>query len=118
MPSYFKGYFPTYSAISRQRKNYFTWAILKAHTQNTAGRVTLRSADPRDVPEINFHYFDESNDTEQQDLESVVEGIEFVRFGGEDVVRHKLVQRIVAAYNEYAEKQAPDLRAQRRQQAT
>ena len=36
-----------------------------------------------------------------------VEGIEFVRFGGEDVVRHKLVQRIVAAYNEYAEKQAP-----------
>ena len=39
-----------------------------------------------------------------------VEGIEFVRFGGEDVVRHKLVQRIVAAYNEYAEKQAPALR--------
>jgi phosphate starvation-inducible PhoH-like protein len=45
-----------------------------------------------------------------------VEGIEFVRFGGEDVVRHKLVQRIVAAYNEYAEKQAPALRQARRQQ--
>jgi phosphate starvation-inducible protein PhoH and related proteins len=46
-----------------------------------------------------------------------VEGIEFVRFGGEDVVRHKLVQRIVAAYNEYAEKQAPALReAQPRRQ--
>jgi len=47
-----------------------------------------------------------------------VEGIEFVRFGGEDVVRHKLVQRIVAAYNEYAEQQAPPLRqaqARRRQ---
>ena len=44
-----------------------------------------------------------------------VEGIEFVRFGGEDVVRHKLVQRIVAAYNEYAEKQAPPLRQARRQ---
>src|SRR6188508_2923053 len=27
-----------------------------------------------------------------------VEGMRFVRFGGEDVVRHKLVQRIVAAY--------------------
>jgi phosphate starvation-inducible PhoH-like protein len=39
-----------------------------------------------------------------------VEGIEFVRFGGEDVVRHKLVQRIVAAYNEYAEREAPALR--------
>jgi phosphate starvation-inducible PhoH-like protein len=48
---------------------------------------------------------------------SEVEGIEFVRFGSEDVVRHKLVQRIVAAYNEYAEKQAPDLRAARTRQA-
>jgi phosphate starvation-inducible PhoH-like protein len=48
---------------------------------------------------------------------SEVEGIEFVRFGSEDVVRHKLVQRIVAAYNEYAEKQAPDLRAARQRQA-
>jgi phosphate starvation-inducible PhoH-like protein len=39
-----------------------------------------------------------------------VEDIEFVRFGSEDVVRHKLVQRIVAAYNEYSERQAPQLR--------
>ncbi len=39
-----------------------------------------------------------------------------MRFGGEDVVRHKLVQRIVAAYNEYAENQAPALRPPRRQQ--
>jgi phosphate starvation-inducible protein PhoH and related proteins len=44
------------------------------------------------------------------DILKGVEGIDFVRFGGEDVVRHKLVQRIVAAYNEYAEKQAPALR--------
>jgi phosphate starvation-inducible PhoH-like protein len=44
------------------------------------------------------------------DILESVEGIEFVRFGGEDVVRHKLVQRIVAAYNEFAEKQAPALR--------
>ncbi len=35
-----------------------------------------------------------------------VEGIEFVRFGGEDVVRHKLVQRIVAAYDAYGESEA------------
>jgi phosphate starvation-inducible protein PhoH and related proteins len=39
------------------------------------------------------------------DILEDVEGIEFVRFGGEDVVRHKLVQRIVAAYDEYQEKQ-------------
>ena len=39
-----------------------------------------------------------------------VEGVEFVRFGGADVVRHRLVQRIVEAYNEHAERSAPELR--------
>ncbi len=47
------------------------------------------------------------------DILKDVEGISFIRFGGEDVVRHKLVQRIVAAYNEYAENQAPELRPAR-----
>jgi phosphate starvation-inducible PhoH-like protein len=32
-----------------------------------------------------------------------VQDIAFVRFGGEDVVRHKLVQRIVEAYKRHAE---------------
>ena len=52
------------------------------------------------------------------DILKEVEGIEFVRFGGEDVVRHKLVQRIVEAYDEHAEQQAPAIRAAqaRRQQ--
>ena len=36
------------------------------------------------------------------DILDGVDGVEFVRFGGEDVVRHKLVQRIVAAYDEHA----------------
>ena len=39
-----------------------------------------------------------------------IEGIEFIRFGGEDVVRHRLVQRIVEAYDEHAARQAPGLR--------
>ncbi len=34
-----------------------------------------------------------------------IEGIEFIRFGGEDVVRHKLVQRIVEAYDEHSLRQ-------------
>ncbi len=49
------------------------------------------------------------------DILADVEGIEFVRFGDEDVVRHKLVQRIVAAYNAHAEQQAPELRTARNQ---
>ena len=44
------------------------------------------------------------------DILDGVDGVEFVRFGGEDVVRHKLVQRIVAAYDEHAARQAPELR--------
>ena len=43
------------------------------------------------------------------DILAGVDGVEFVRFGGDDVVRHKLVQRIVAAYDEHAAKQAPRL---------
>jgi phosphate starvation-inducible PhoH-like protein len=39
-----------------------------------------------------------------------VDEIGFVRFGQEDVVRHKLVRRIVAAYDEHAQRQAPELR--------
>ena len=53
------------------------------------------------------------------DILTGVEGIEFIRFGGEDVVRHKLVQRIVAAYDEHAQRAAPELRpAQQRQART
>ena len=36
-----------------------------------------------------------------RDILSAVQDIAFIRFGGEDVVRHKLVQRIVAAYDAY-----------------
>ena len=46
-----------------------------------------------------------------------IEGIEFIRFGGEDVVRHRLVQRIVEAYDEHAARQAPELRAAERRRA-
>ena len=75
----FKGYVPNYSADFARNLNVLTWAVLKAHTNNTAGSVTLRSADPRDTPIVNFRYFDESNDASGQDLDAVVEGIKFVR---------------------------------------
>jgi phosphate starvation-inducible PhoH-like protein len=44
------------------------------------------------------------------DILNEVEGVEFVRFGGDDVVRHKLVQRIVEAYDAHAAAQASELR--------
>jgi phosphate starvation-inducible protein PhoH and related proteins len=51
------------------------------------------------------------------DVLEAVEGIEFVRFGGEDVVRHKLVQRIVEAYDERSQREAPELRPADRRRA-
>jgi choline dehydrogenase len=75
----FRGYFPKYSSLFTNNLNYLTWAILKAHTINRAGEVTLRSADPRDTPFINFRYFEEGSDTNAEDLQSVVDGIKFVR---------------------------------------
>lgn len=74
----FAGYFPGYS-VDIPKLNYLTWAVLKAHTENKAGEVRLKSADPRQRPYINFRYFDEGSDTEGEDLQSVVEGIKFVR---------------------------------------
>jgi phosphate starvation-inducible protein PhoH and related proteins len=44
------------------------------------------------------------------DILEGIEGVEFVRFGGDDVVRHKLVQRIVEAYDQHASAQASGLR--------
>ncbi len=75
----FEGYFPTYSDLFVKNLNYLTWAMLKAHTNNRAGEVTLRSADPRDTPQVNFHYFDEGTQDHGEDLDSVVDGIRFVR---------------------------------------
>jgi choline dehydrogenase len=75
----FGGYFPGYSSLAVTKPNYLTWAILKAHTENRAGEVVLRSSDPRDTPLINFHYFEEGSDAAGEDLDSVVAGIRFVR---------------------------------------
>jgi choline dehydrogenase len=77
-PGAFRGYYPGWSAEAVQ-KDHFTWAILKAHTNNTAGAVRLRSADPRDTPDITFHYFEEGSDKSGEDLDSVVAGVEFAR---------------------------------------
>jgi phosphate starvation-inducible PhoH-like protein len=51
------------------------------------------------------------------DILDGIEGIEFVRFGGEDVVRHRLVQKIVEAYAEHAENRTSELRSADRRRA-
>jgi phosphate starvation-inducible PhoH-like protein len=54
-----------------------------------------------DVTQIDLPADQRSGLVAVSDILSDVQDIAFVRFGGEDVVRHKLVQRIVAAYDEH-----------------
>ncbi|KAF4463126.1 choline dehydrogenase [Fusarium albosuccineum] len=68
----FRGYFPGYSEYQAPPTSWF-WSVVKMQTGNTAGTVTLRSADPREAPEINFNYFDEQGD---RDLQALQEGVE------------------------------------------
>jgi len=42
LPGFFTGYKPGYSALFERERNRFTWAILKAYTNNCAGRVSLQ----------------------------------------------------------------------------
>ena len=72
----FRGYCPGYSRTIADNLNYLSWVVLKGHTENRAGVVTLRSADPRDMPAINFHYFEDGG---EHDLKAVIDGVRFVR---------------------------------------
>ncbi len=72
----FKGYYPGYSAETCKDGDGLTWAVLKGHTRNRAGTVTLRSADPRDPPRIDFNSFAEGG---EEDLAALVEAVEIVR---------------------------------------
>jgi choline dehydrogenase len=79
LPTRFEGYFPGYSRYLQRYHDYLTWALLKAHTHNLAGTVSLRSDDPRDTPRVNFHYFEESTDRQGRDLRALVRAIGLVR---------------------------------------
>ncbi|KAL0256221.1 hypothetical protein SLS55_008613 [Diplodia seriata] len=78
-PVNFRGYFPDYSYNATINHNWFTWAILKAHPRNTAGEVTLRSADPLDMPDIVFNYFDTGSGDSSKDLQALYEAVGLAR---------------------------------------
>lgn len=71
----FTGFFPGFSQAAFSL-DHFTWDILKIRPRNTSGTVKLSSADPRDVPVIEFNYFDEGG---KEDLEAMYEGVELAR---------------------------------------
>jgi choline dehydrogenase len=82
-PAYFNGYYPDFFQNATNGQNHWTWLTLKAEARNTAGTVTLRSADPQDVPEIRKRNFDVGGD---EDLDALVEGMKYGRQVFKDLV--------------------------------
>jgi choline dehydrogenase-like flavoprotein len=84
----FDGYRPGYSTDVAARKNVLTWVVLKGQTNNRAGRVTLRSANAWDRPDIHFRYFEEGTDPNGDDLRAVVSGVRLARRLTADLEAH------------------------------
>ncbi|KAG0650754.1 Oxygen-dependent choline dehydrogenase [Hyphodiscus hymeniophilus] len=88
-PAYFTGYYPGYSDFALSDARHWAWIVLKAHTRNNAGTVELRSSDPRDMPVINFNYFDTgvtTDDADDEDLQAVYEAMEYARKSFADLI--------------------------------
>ncbi|KAH8805186.1 putative choline dehydrogenase [Xylogone sp. PMI_703] len=88
-PAYFTGYYPGYSDFSLSDARHWAWIVLKAHARNNVGTVELRSADPRDMPVINFNYFDTgvtANDADDKDLQAQYEGMQYARQAFKDLI--------------------------------
>lgn len=74
-PGVFNGFYPGFAYDSVISANKWSWLALKAHSHNSAGTVTLRSANPRDVPQIDFAYLDEGSVGYEKDLQALYEGL-------------------------------------------
>ncbi|KAI0483412.1 hypothetical protein F4859DRAFT_503053 [Xylaria cf. heliscus] len=68
----FDGHYPGFSQYQAPPETWF-WSMVKMQTGNQAGTLRLRSANPRDVPEIQFNFFEQGGD---RDLAAMAEGVE------------------------------------------
>ncbi len=64
-----------------------------------------------DITQIDLPGDQKSGLVEVNSMLRGLQDIEFIHFSGDDVVRHKLIQRIVEAYTEHDERQNPKLKA-------
>jgi len=70
----FEGFWPGFPAY--YGPNQWTCAMVHIGPKSQTGTVKLRSADPQDVPDINFHFFEKNGDA---DLKELVEAANLLR---------------------------------------
>ncbi|MEW7290939.1 GMC oxidoreductase [Aquimarina sp. 2304DJ70-9] len=75
----FIGYYPGYSETIKTTRDKITWALLKGHTENTAGEVKIKSGDPRKTPNINFKNFTDAQDLDGSDMKALIKGVDNIR---------------------------------------
>jgi choline dehydrogenase len=95
VPGLFQGYLIGYAEAGLAPKDRFTWCVLKGHTDNSSGYVRLRSKEPFDTPEIHFKYFEESAQPDQDDVQSVVDGVELALKMYERLKRQGVVAEVL-----------------------
>jgi choline dehydrogenase len=59
--------------------NTFGFSTVKINPQSRSGTVLLRSADPRDTPDINFHLFEENNAGTALDINAELDTVKWAR---------------------------------------
>ncbi|KAF2137208.1 GMC oxidoreductase [Aplosporella prunicola CBS 121167] len=62
--------------------NQYECSFVKMRPRSQAGTVTLRSADPRDIPDIHLRFFEKGED---EDLQAMLEGIKLARAALDDI---------------------------------
>lgn len=72
----YDGYYPGYSRTISSNPKSWTWDVL-ANTPSLNGTVKLRSANPQDVPTINFNFF--APHGRERDLTAMYEGVQLCR---------------------------------------
>ncbi|KAH7323833.1 GMC oxidoreductase-like protein [Rhexocercosporidium sp. MPI-PUGE-AT-0058] len=75
----FEGYWPgkTVNVVPGGKPSIWDWSMVKIHPNGRLGTVDLVSANPREVPDINFRFFEEPG--ADKDLQALAEGVELGR---------------------------------------
>jgi choline dehydrogenase len=111
LPVPFVGYEPGYSlaqqgklspamklaGLRENKKDMFSWVLLKGHARNRTGYVRPRTPNPFDLPEIQFNYFPNGEHAfkSQQDLAALNWGVSVIREIGD--VTHDLLSAVPVA---------------------